>query len=1368
MRFTRGEAIHNKVVDDIFHIYKLNKIFNCDDSGHVPLCEKIANNDDLVLFDESYKHNICAIDRMDYISDYDKFADDLIDFQHRVYLKDTDLEMVYNNVVSRQSYHIHNPYYFVANDIELKLAKDKIKNPKLQPVNCEYIKSGAEMIDPIKYNNLFNETMKLIREFDDIFAKYMYDRRTLNIKPVRLNLKPECRNKRYNIDQYPINKDKRISVINETTHFDNNGFWIPCDSSVHNTPYTVILKKPTAGGYIRARMAFDARQINNDCVLLEANYPTPKEFDDHYSRGFLTTTCDFKGYFDCIPVHPDDSEFLIVKTPLGLRKILHLSYGWKNSAANAQRITNQVCMEVGHMIGFIDDCSIRHPEEWGTKELIAHMRHFFEVCRKYNLLLHPEKFFPFALEVECLGIKRSIHGSEMTTKYKKKLLSLQKPTTPKELHAALGAINYVSRYLYNHAMFAYWLIRLQHECERKKKLEWTPPANHAWNVLKFLIENAPVLKQPKNYGKFAMKSDACPYGVGSVLYQEQYNKEIKKWEWVIIDMFSKVIPKSLRSAHCSIHEGLALVWPSRHWVHHLLRAPFVISTDHKPLLSIFEPTKDLTDITKKQLYRLALSMSDFDFEIKFIPGLENKIADQLSRFQMKLIEINAIEPDLMYNDNTKPLTKDQKFELETKYAQWTKMVKRLKCNKHPSVMNINFETSNKHKSWINLKIGLENEKNRQILNNSKSNAPKQIQDILENTFDPSIINDDDTIDNKLYNSLTNIKHHLANLKDLEKDCSKIKSKLHELAKLHLKELYNVMNEPFKNDNNNDNSNTNSSNQINQVHTRSYWRNLNKQREKHQYIEPHIANMQDRMYHRRQFLNRINKYRPKIDVFDIKTYLMYQKSDNLCNIIFKWIKDPEFCKKDDTILKKFADLKLNNNSMYKRIKNNKFRLNKNEIIETEYYSTFDHSKKWLVFVPTKLIRTILDYCHHNAYFQHFGRQQTFDNIEARFWWQNMRFDCNKWCDNCLLCQFIKGSPTHTAPMQIRELPFPRTHVMADFLGPFWKHYYILVMIDYGSGYCMLNGTIGCGVEEVLNMILDNWVPILGWFETFESDLGSAFRAGLIRRIYNLLGIKQIWSEPRNHKGTGKVERTIRMIQQIINAYNVESGQIFTDTNKHTLKQRWETLNSMLPFIQFSLNQKRSRFTNLSPNIIMFGSQLNEIQDIGLFSERLNVLKREFKRNEDSYEYIECLVNELQFVWKQFSRDWSEYAKITKKDYDNRYNVDKKLNRNLKLFKPGAEIVYFCGDRQETNRKWRQRWTGPWEVMKRLDESTIVIADNDGTTCPVSVDRVKLYQKDEYYSLKEYNDMLEERLVYRKMLDKKEILETRKKSAVMEEK
>ena len=442
---SNNSKIRNDDNLDIYQIYKLNKLYNCNKSMQLPLIEKIANDSDTILFDESHKHSVCMINDYEFIHDFQKYTDELVDLQQQLYLPGCDLNAVFKSALFNQINYINNPHYYEATRIELKKANEVMQNPKLKSIDCKYILTGAEKLHPNKYYKLYERTMQSIQKNSDVIAKNMYDRRTLNVEPVRLNLKTECRDKRYNISQYPINQEKRIAVINETKHYDNNGFWIPCSTSIHNTPYTVILKKPTASGFVRARMAFDARQINNDCVLLDVNYPTPKDFDDHYSRGYLTTVLDFKGFFDCIPVHPLDSDFLVVQTPLGLRKILHLSYGWKNSAANAQRITNLVCMEVGHMIGFIDDCSIRYPEEWGTDELINHLEKLFAVCRKYNLLIHPEKFFPFALEVECLGIKRSIHGSEMTTHYKKRLLSIQKPTTSKELHSALRAINYVTR-----------------------------------------------------------------------------------------------------------------------------------------------------------------------------------------------------------------------------------------------------------------------------------------------------------------------------------------------------------------------------------------------------------------------------------------------------------------------------------------------------------------------------------------------------------------------------------------------------------------------------------------------------------------------------------------------------------------------------------------------------------------------------------------------------------------------------------------------------------------------------------------------------------------------------------------------------------
>ena len=47
----------------------------------------------------------------------------------------------------------------------------------------------------IKYTHsekLYVEFKKLLVEFDDIFAKHQYDRRELNIEPVKLGLRPEA------------------------------------------------------------------------------------------------------------------------------------------------------------------------------------------------------------------------------------------------------------------------------------------------------------------------------------------------------------------------------------------------------------------------------------------------------------------------------------------------------------------------------------------------------------------------------------------------------------------------------------------------------------------------------------------------------------------------------------------------------------------------------------------------------------------------------------------------------------------------------------------------------------------------------------------------------------------------------------------------------------------------------------------------------------------------------------------------------------------------------------------------------------------------------------------------------------------------
>ena len=108
--------------------------------------------------------------------------------------------------------------------------------------------------------------MRLIKEFIDIFAKHQYSRRTYNMKPARLGIKPEFRDNQYFAKQWQLNVHKRASMINYTIENDNNKFWRRIKCSENCIPYTML------------------------------------DFDEFYSRPGLVTIFDFKNTFDGIPL----------------------------------------------------------------------------------------------------------------------------------------------------------------------------------------------------------------------------------------------------------------------------------------------------------------------------------------------------------------------------------------------------------------------------------------------------------------------------------------------------------------------------------------------------------------------------------------------------------------------------------------------------------------------------------------------------------------------------------------------------------------------------------------------------------------------------------------------------------------------------------------------------------------------------------------------------------------------------------------------------------------------------------------------------------------------------------------------------------
>ena len=171
---------------------------------------------------------------------------------------------------------------------------------------------------------------------------------------------------------------------------------------------------------------------------------------------------------------------------------------------------------------------------------------------------------------------------------------------------------------------------------RKKALvEWSEECQEAFNKLKQLCSQTPILAYVNYKKPFKLHTDASENGLGAVLYQRQVDGMD-----CVIAYASRTLLKSEKNYDVHKLEFLALKWSVTERFHeYLYGGEFEVHMDNNPLTYILTTVK--LDVTGQ---RWVASLANYNFKIFYRSGKLNVEADALSRIPWENTRVDCLEP----------------------------------------------------------------------------------------------------------------------------------------------------------------------------------------------------------------------------------------------------------------------------------------------------------------------------------------------------------------------------------------------------------------------------------------------------------------------------------------------------------------------------------------------------------------------------------------------------------------------------------------------------------------------------------------------------------------------------------------------------
>jgi RNase H-like domain found in reverse transcriptase/Integrase zinc binding domain/Chromo (CHRromatin Organisation MOdifier) domain len=199
------------------------------------------------------------------------------------------------------------------------------------------------------------------------------------------------------------------------------------------------------------------------------------------------------------------------------------------------------------------------------------------------------------------------------------------PKNVTEVRKFLGFTGYYRYFIKDYSKIAKPLLLLTHNTT---PWHWSDEQQKAFEQLRDLMCQQPVLKQPDFTKPFAVFTDASAYGVGAILSQEGGPNTQNRTKYHPVAYYSATFTETERNYDVYDRELLAIMKAITHWRPYLIwtKEPFKIFTDHANLLHWKSPRK-----LNRRTTRWHGELQDYNFTLHHVPGKNHTAADALSR-----------------------------------------------------------------------------------------------------------------------------------------------------------------------------------------------------------------------------------------------------------------------------------------------------------------------------------------------------------------------------------------------------------------------------------------------------------------------------------------------------------------------------------------------------------------------------------------------------------------------------------------------------------------------------------------------------------------------------------------------------------------